>query len=219
MRNDCLICFAPWVNQISLQHYLCRYEDCICEGCRQKMRKIQHLFLWEGVSLDALYYYDTYLEGLFFQYKECRDIALYPIFLQPFMKRLNKQYASYTLVYIASHEKKTKERGFHALEKMSAALTMNKMHLFEKRKEYKQSAQTFEGRKKINEVLFLKKGVTLPNTKILLFDDVCTSGATLKRALTLLKNHKHEIAILVCSVNETIIDLCKVKNKPIRIKK
>lgn len=208
MCNRCLLCFESLLYQSSINRYFLGSNDEVCCSCRMKMNKLNRDILFNGTKVRVVYMYDTYLEGILFQYKECRDIALSKLFLYEVVKELNDKFRTYTLVFMPSNENKTKERGFHALEQMCTEIKLKKIHLFKKKKTYKQSSQTFEDRVKIANVMFLDEKVEMPKGKLLLFDDVATSGSTIKHALFLLKDYPYDIEVFLFSASEGFVESC-----------
>ncbi len=208
MQSNCVVCFESLYYQSSMQRYFFGSYDCICDSCRYKMTLVKDVLKLEGKKVRILYLYDHYLEGLLFQYKECKDIALASLFLCMQSKEINDKFRGYTLVYMPSNESKTKDRGFHTLELMSKQINLKKVQLFEKNKNYKQSSQSFENRRKVKDVIRLNPHVKMPQGKLLLFDDVGTSGATLKAALHLLKDYPGDIEILLFSATQGFVESC-----------
>lgn len=196
----CLICFEDIYHKTSFIQYF-QKEDIICGQCARKFVLCKQSFKIDTLILDAIYVYNDFLESLFFQLKEGRDIALQDIFLRNMNNELIKKYRGFTLVFMPSSNQKTKERGFFALEAMFKQIHLPKISLFEKNKDIKQSIQTYTKRKEISKHIVLKEGAVLPCTKILLVDDVCTSGSTLKSAYDLISHHTYEVRALVISVH------------------
>ena len=72
-----------------------------------------------------------------------------------------------------------------------------------KKVDYKQSDQSYTQRAGIRDVIGLRGGAFLKNRKILLLDDVMTSGETIKTCLELIEKEKpQKIEILILSMKE-----------------
>lgn len=72
-----------------------------------------------------------------------------------------------------------------------------------KKVDYKQSDQSYTQRAGIRDVIGLRGGAFLKNKKILLLDDVMTSGQTIKTCLDLIEKEKpQKIEILILSMKE-----------------
>ena len=77
---------------------------------------------------------------------------------------------------------------------------MRSMNRSTKKTDFKQSTRSIRERVKVNQEIELKQEYPIPQGKILLIDDVCTSGATIKRAYHLLRGHSTSIeAIVLCA--------------------
>ena len=79
---------------------------------------------------------------------------------------------------------------------------------FYKISNHKQSLQTYENRVLISQVIKRNSNIRLPNTKLLLVDDVCTSGNTLISAYKLLQKHPYKIEALVLCAHQRFVDSC-----------
>ena len=72
-----------------------------------------------------------------------------------------------------------------------------------KKVDYKQSDQSYTQRAGIRDVIGLRGGLFLENRKILLLDDVMTSGETIKTCLKLIEKEKpQKIEILILAIKE-----------------
>lgn len=207
MNEYCVYCFEDISLDKSLFSYLLQ-KDVLCGRCRSQMQCIKKEMVFEGIPIYAFYLYNTHIESMLFQFKEGRDIALKECFLFLFRKEIYDKFREYTIVYMPSSESKNKERGFFPLEVMLEGVPLPKLHVFEKKKTYKQSLQSFSKRKNVQQIIQRKKDVVLPTTKLLLVDDVVTSGNTLLAAYTLLQGHPYEIRACVISVHPLFVENC-----------
>ncbi len=203
--KHCVICFDDVYEKTSFIDYF-QKEDSICGKCAAHFVVCHHKLKVSGVTLDACYVYNDFLESLFFQLKEGRDVALKAVFLRHMKKRIEKQYKDYTLVYMPSSKQKNQERGFFALALLYEEINLPKVELFEKTRDVKQSKQSLSKRKLISNSIRLLQGVEIVQSKLLLVDDVCTSGSTLKSALSLLKSHPYQVVALVIGVHPHFIE-------------
>ncbi len=208
MKDLCKICFASKIEGATIFMYLFKEEDVVCFACRSRFQVINKEYRFKNLDIYILFLYDDFMEGLLFQYKECRDIALKDVFLNGFVKQINDKFRGYTIVLVASHIDKNKERGFYALQEMFANVSLEKVTLFEKSKKVKQSSQSFSNRDNIKSVIRLRAGIVIPQTPLLIVDDVCTSGATLQSSYACLRNHPLPIKALVMSANALFVESC-----------
>jgi len=200
--DRCLICFGDLQEGISFFDYF-KKMDCICGLCAQKFKLIKKEIDINGMRVFALYEYDDYLEDLMFTFKENKDVALYPVFLNKHTKFLKKKYRKATLVFAPSSIEKEAERGFQTLPLLFRGLNLSSKQVFEKKRTYKQSSQQFANRKDIKNVITLKKGVPLPK-QIVLVDDMCTSGETLRTMYELVKQQTN-VRIFTIAINKKLL--------------
>lgn len=153
----------------------------------------------------AFYEYNRFLEGMIFQYKEGRDTALKDVFFFDIREYIEKQYKGSTIVLMPSSIQKTQERGFYAMEEMTRQINLKKISPFLKIKDIKQAKQRIEERQKVDDNMVLNPKVPIPNTPLLLLDDVMTSGATMHRAYTLLIEHRQSINICVLALHDLLL--------------
>ena len=159
----------------------------ICHACEKEWIRHQKIYEIDGIQWHVYYEYNDFLERLLFQYKEQRDIALAPIFLRECYRFLRKHQGHLQYCGLCSSDEKTMIRAFQPLETMFRVHDLFLMLPFYKTKAFKQSQQTKEARQQIHQTLRHKE-VYVPLTKsICLFDDVCTTGATMETACALLK--------------------------------
>lgn len=205
MAHTCIYCFQDVDTKQDIHHWF--WQDALlCGECSHQLTLVKKTILLDTLPVYVCYRYNEFLETMLFQYKESRDIALQDVFFHTFNKFIERRYRGYTLVLMPSSEEKTKERGFHALEAMLRHIHLHKISPFYKSENRKQSLQSFEQRQHIDEVIHLKADITLPQTKLLLVDDVCTTGATLKCAYQLLAAHTMNIEALVLCAHPLLVD-------------
>lgn len=205
-HNFCLLCFKK-LNENCTLSQLFFPSDSLCYRCRSQMIVYNRIKKLEDLDVHVIYVYNDFIENMLYQWKEQKDVALRLCFFQMFKKQIEKKYRNYTLVYMPSSKEKMEKRGFHTLKELTDDISLNKVELFEKTKDMKQSLQSYEKRKEIGKYITLKDNVKIPETNLLLIDDVCTTGSTLLCAYSLLKNHKYEIKALVLCANPRFINV------------
>lgn len=165
-----------------------------------------------GIKLHIAYVYNDFLENMIFQYKEGLDTALRDVFFHDIMKKINAKFRHYTIVLLPSSEEKTIERGFHPVKDMLHACRLKTIEPFYKTCNHKQSLQSFENRRNISQVIKMKPDIVLPKTRLLLVDDVVTSGNTLLCAYDLLQEHRYKIEALALCANPRFVESCEKKD-------
>ena len=163
---------------------------CLCNKCREKLDPKFIEFKIENISCTSIYYYDDVLKGLIYQYKGCYDYELRDIFLEPFKKIIKLKYFDYCLVPVPSSKEDDELRGFNHVLEMAKTIGIKIYDVIYKTEKTKQSSKTFVERTKISKFLAIKNTELLKNKKILLFDDIYTTGSTIKACINLIKNLK-----------------------------
>ena len=169
----------------------------ICPRCISKMRPIFKKFKIGDVDGLTLFSYDVFMKDLIYKFKGCYDIELKDLFLGMYRKELNFLYKGYTLVPAPSYEGEDSLRGFNHVEEIFSVLGLNTEKLFVKTAKYKQSDQRMRDRKNIGKYIKIKDDIK-DIKKVLLVDDIYTTGATMKTLISLLKSKGiNDIKVLV----------------------
>lgn len=181
-----MICLEPLESIIQ--------EDIICSSCQSKIIRHKKIYHIHGVDWYILYEYNEFLERLFFQFKEQKDIALAPVFLYTEKNVLQKWMKKDCVCGLCSSEQKRMERGFEPLELIFSAIDIHIYSPLYKTDNIKQSQLHASQRGKIKNSIKRKSAYSLPDKNICLVDDVCTTGASMERACELL--HPKKVFIL-----------------------
>ena len=168
--------------------------DVICVECRKAMKYQKHKFKLDDLSVESFCVYDDIVKDMLIQYKELWDEALYPVFFYSIKRHIEKKYHNYSLVMIPSSSKKVEQRGFDHLSRMLEVVNLNRYEVFRKNF-HEQKHLSFEERMK-NRDTMLTQISEIPNTPILLVDDMCTTGSSLLAAYQVLKSHKYPVKAL-----------------------
>lgn len=129
------------------------YNDLlICPDCSKNFKLHKQVYNIDGIPLYVLYEYDEFLERLFFQYKEQRDVVLKDVFLceHLYLKKIFKKYCVCTL---CSSDAKRMERGFEAAVDIYSTLDIFVHSPFYKKEDIKQSSKSKAERAHIKEIL------------------------------------------------------------------
>lgn len=191
----CKICFKPIYFKSFHQIF---NESVICTKCLSSLKPIFKSFKVDGINALALYHYDESTKGKIFQLKGCGDIEMAEIFVRPYASELRVRYQGYNLICLPSFEEDNLKRGFNHVEEMFNCLNLKKCDCLVKTEHYKQSEQSYKDRQKIKNYIRLKENTNLKNKKLLLVDDICTTGSSLRAAIELIKTcEPKKIEILV----------------------
>ncbi len=188
--DHCLICHQDRLEDPSFYELLDR--GVICYRCLSLLKPYRGKNTYK-----VIYQYDSFLKDLLHQVKGLGDATIAPVFLAHHKEALNVKYQGFTMVPMPSFIEDDKRRGFNHVELIFEGVNLPMVRLFYKKTNYKQATST--NRKGIEAVIALRPGVTLFPNKVLLIDDVITSGETLKTCFLLLKDHVDEIEIVVLS--------------------
>lgn len=181
----CKICFKE-IKETTIHNVVCKNVT-ICHDCLLEMKPEIREFKLDGVKCLHLYFYNEKIQELLYQFKGCKDYELKTIFLEYYKLYLNYKFNGYYIVPAPSYQKNNAERGFNHVEEMFGVLNLKMMKIIHKIKEVKQADLTSEERSKIGEVLTIDN-VNLVHKKILIVDDVFTTGSTVKAMIKLLKS-------------------------------
>lgn len=198
----CLLCNQPMSESQGFLSDLFS-EDPICFACRKKLTSINRKIKLKSLQVHGLYLYDESFSSWIIQYKECCDEILGPYFLTPFLYELKLKYKNCVIIPAPSSKEKMEERGFHAVIEIFKSLSLEIEDCFIKTKEVKQSKRSKWERQKIEEAIQLVK--VPKRKKVILIDDVCTTGNTLLTMHHLLKEKGIKSKALVLAIHPLLV--------------
>jgi len=158
----------------------------LCQDCQY----------WQERGLEvahkSLYTYNKAMKDYFSRYKFQGDYLLRNVFALCIRREL-KKYQSYTILSIPLSESKMKTRGFNQVSGLLEAAQIPYQELLKKKESQTQSSKDRKERLENTGNFYMIENTKIPQ-KILLVDDIYTTGATLQDAkMTLFENGAKEI--------------------------
>lgn len=174
----------------------------ICHKCFLKFKPKLKRFKIGDISAYYIYDYDDEIKKNLYQFKGCFDIELANTFLEYIRFYLKVKYFGYLLVIAPSTNESDETRGFNHVEKMFECLNLPIKKCIHKTEDFKQSDLPFEERKSVKNKLTIDD-VNFHKKKVLIVDDVYTSGSTVRAIINLVKS-KNPIKIKVLVMSKTV---------------
>lgn len=198
----CKVCFKEF-ESFSV-HSLFLENEVICKECLTKYGPIFKEFTFEGCQGLAIYQYKDLIREKLFQLKGCYDYELHSSFLSFYKNELRAKYSGFVVIPIPSNKDDDEKRGFNHVEEIFKSIGFQLTKILMKTQHFKQANLNFIERKNVKNVLALNENMKLKeNSKILLVDDVMTTGASMHSSIELIKKFKPKIIkILVMSKTE-----------------
>lgn len=175
-------------------------NNAVCSRCYEEIIPKFRKFKVDDVKGLAIYDYDEKIQSLIYQLKGCFDIEIAQIFLERFKRELRFRYMDYCLIPVPSFEEEDIQREFNHVVEIFKSLKLTMLNIVVKTKPFKQALNTKRERRDIKRYLSLKENLDLSKKKILIVDDVFTTGSTVRAVIELIKTlHPKKIEVLVIS--------------------
>ena len=204
----CRICFKE-INDLSLYNVSHR-KILLCKDCSHALKARFKKFEIGTVKALSIYEYDETIKKLIYTYKGCYDYELKDVFLYRYLNYLKIMYKGYVIVPAPSSKIDDLKRGFNHVVEIYKQLGFPIYQVIEKVNREKQSAKSKKNRLKIDKDLIAKNIDVLKGKKVLIVDDIYTTGATIFRCIELVQKSKpKKIKVLVIAKT---IDLDKRQN-------
>ena len=159
----------------------------ICSACQKEMEPKFIRFKVDGYKVTSIYDYNPFIKKLIYQYKGCYDYELNKVFIEAFAREIKLRYFGYTLIPIPSFKKEDEERGFNHVIEIFKNVRLPMLEIIEKTEKHKQATSTVNSRHKVYKVLALNSDIDLSKKRILMVDDIYTTGSTMKSAINLVE--------------------------------
>lgn len=177
----------------------------MCEPCFRRLEVSFKTELIGGIKVFTLYTYNEALKTMLYHLKGLGDIVLAPVFFDRYHYFLRLKYAGYILVPAPSTTEDDEVRGFNHVIEIFKPLNKKFLPLISKKEAFKQSDFHYEERQSVGEKLEIIEGEKLRNKKVLIVDDVKTTGATLKAMINLILPYQpQKLAVMTLSATKLI---------------
>lgn len=204
--NECIICFSPLLKDISLYHLI--HKSTICTNCIKQFKVINTTISFYHYPLHILYEYNDFFRQLLYQYKGQYDYALKDVFLELYKDQLSTKYKTHIIAVAPSHQDDNQARGFAPIESIARTIFKNVFTGLYKSEKYKQSELSYEQRKTVRNKILIRNKEQLKGKKVLILDDVITSGETLKRCIELIKECEVlQIELMILATRQNLKEL------------
>ena len=178
----CLACYSSF-EMIGEEH---------CPNCHKKGVSISckdcQVWCKEGieVSHEAIFSYNQAMKDFFNRYKFDGDYMLRKVFATILSENL-KKYKGYDFVLIPLSPERYAKRGFNQVAGLIEAAGLSHLDILGKREEKASSSKNRSERLATELPFFIKEDSRIPK-KILLIDDIYTTGSTVNRVKSMLEN-------------------------------
>ncbi|MBQ6493032.1 MAG: hypothetical protein IJI92_04120 [Erysipelotrichaceae bacterium] len=175
-------------------------EDGLCCECRSRLIPKRKIINIRGMEVETFFEYDGMFRSLLLQYKECCDEALKDVFLYGISDYINLRYHGYRLLFVPSSQTKLKMRGFDHLEEMFSEVKLKRTGGLKMKRELTQEGRNREERNLMLNNYIYEGG---PLKKVLIVDDVVTTGSSLAGVFRTIELFSPKIKVLALAYKKT----------------
>ena len=161
-------------------------QPCLCKRCINQFQPHFEKFKIDSIQALTLFYYDVFMKDLIYKFKGCYDYELKSVFLELYKRELSILYHGYEMIPAPSYIEDDNRRGFNHVIEIFKSLNLKMNEVFVKTEKFKQADNNFHNRKKIKKYIKIKDNAVF-GKKILLVDDIYTTGNTMRTMISLLK--------------------------------
>ena len=193
----CVYCDQE-INKVNISSVLFN-EDKLCISCRNKLKVNTKYINIGSINVETFYDYDGIFKELLIQYKECYDEALADIFLYMLDDLIRYKYFGYYILFVPSSKDKLEKRGFNHLEQIFKNVKLKKATGLQMKQELIQEGKNLSERKLMLDN-YIYEGRKL--NKVLIVDDVLTTGSSINGVIKAIKPYANKIKALALARKE-----------------
>ena len=198
-----------WCQKIIEQEYIIDKilynNDSLCAKCRSNFKVLNKNYQVNGIKIYSLYEYNDFMSSVIIQYKECLDEVLCDVFIEDKIEYLKFKYRNCVFIMAPSSIEKLEQRGFNHVFKIFEKLNIEMIDAFDKIDNTKQMLLHKDERLLIKDKIKIKDNLNLKGKRLILIDDICTTGSTLSAMYLQLKNYNC-CGALVIGINQKIVE-------------
>ena len=162
----------------------------VCAHCLSSLKIDFYKRRIEGVPILSIYAYNEQFKEALYRFKAKGDIELAGVFIDNYKNYLRLKYRGYHIVPIPSSSQRDEERGFNHVEEVFKRLGLPLLSCIKKKVDFKQSDLDYEARQHVIDKLEVIDGERICGKKILIVDDLVTTGATVKAVIKILEKYQ-----------------------------
>lgn len=189
--TECLLCNQPLLDTPSWKSVLSIEEPpLICAPCQQQFEKWDSKEVAHNIDqLTSLYTYNEAMQTYLHQFKFLQDIALAAVFKNDLRKVVRKSAArsKAIIVPIPMHPERKIARTFAHVEELLKSADINYTDVLEKVHLESMGTKTKAERLNMGRLFQVNPNHIIQPETYILIDDIYTTGTTLSRAATVLK--------------------------------
>lgn len=148
------------------------------------------------MEIHSIYPYKDFSREILLRFKDSKDKWLADVFFSPFLFSFYIKFFQYKVVYVPSHISQSEKRGYIPNKELLRQIRLVLIEdILIKKYPYKQSTMHRETRDNIRSVIEIRNIERIQGKHILLFDDLVTTGNSLKACYDLIKPHAKSVKV------------------------